>query len=174
VTLLVQFQDALERSIVGERADHGAIVGPRQAVGRPDLRQRQLDASFLVQEYTARLGEIEHIIRRERLMTLSPGQPTIRVATAAENNMYGAPVTICPQSRTKPEDTAQCETVMPLALPVGNKGEATPVEDYTLAAASWTLTAHEIRPGHELQFDAMIANGTSMTRRSSGCHAGES
>jgi hypothetical protein len=57
---------------------------------------------------------------------------------------------------------------MPLALPVGNNGEATPVEDYTLAAASWTLTAHEIRPGHELQFDAMIANGTSMTRRSVG------
>jgi hypothetical protein len=132
------------------------------------LRQRQLDASSLVQEYTARLREIEHIIQRERLMTLPPGQPTIRVATAAENGMYGAPVTICPQSRTKPEDTAQCETVMPLALPVGNNGEATPVEDYTLAAASWTLTAHEIRPGHELQFDAMIANGTSMTRRSVG------
>jgi uncharacterized protein (DUF885 family) len=132
------------------------------------LRQRQLDASSIVQEYTARLRDIEQIIQHERLMTLPPGQPTVRVATAVENNLYGAPVTICPQSRTKPEDTAQCETVMPLALPVGNNGEATPVEDYTLAAASWTLTAHEIRPGHELQFDAMIANGTSMTRRSVG------
>ena len=131
----------------------------------PLLRQRQLDANSLVPEYTARLREIEDIIRRERLMTLPPGQPTIRVA---ENDMFGAPVTICPPSRTKPEDTAQCVTLMPLALRVGNNGEATPVEDYTLAAASWTLTAHEIRPGHELQFDAMIANGTSMTRRSVG------
>jgi hypothetical protein len=131
------------------------------------LRQRQLDASSLVQEYTTRLREIEHIIQRERLMTLPPGQPTIRVATAAEADMFGAPVTICPPSRTKPEDTAQCETLMPLALRVGN-GEATRVQDYTLAAASWTLTAHEIRPGHELQFDAMIANGTSMMRRSMG------
>jgi hypothetical protein len=51
-----------------------------------------LDASSLVQEYTARLREIEDIIRRERLMTLPPGQPTIRVATAAENNLYGAVV----------------------------------------------------------------------------------
>lgn len=131
------------------------------------LRQRQLDASSLVQEYTTRLREIEHIIQRERLMTLPPGQPTIRVATAAEADMFGAPVTICPPWRTKPEDTAQCETLMPLALRVGN-GEATRVQDYTLAAASWTLTAHEIRPGHELQFDAMIANGTSMMRRSMG------
>lgn len=129
------------------------------------LRERQLNASSLVPEYTARLREIEDIIRRERLMTLPPGQPTIRVA---ENDMFGAPVTICPPSRTKPEDTAQCVTLMPLALQIGNNGKATPVEDYTLAAASWTLTAHEVRPGHELQFDAMIANGTSMTRRSVG------
>ncbi len=132
------------------------------------LRQRQLDASSIVPEYTARLRDIEHIIQRERLMTLPTGQPIIRVATAAENNIYGAPVTFCPPARTKPEDAAQCETVMPLALPVGNIGEAAPVEDYTLAAASWTLTAHEVRPGHELQFDAMIANGTSMTRKSLG------
>jgi hypothetical protein len=132
------------------------------------LRQDQLDAGSLVQEYTARLREIEHIIGRERLMTLPPGQPTIRVATAIESETYGAPVTICPQSRMKPDDTAQCETLIPLALPIGNDGEAVPVEDYTLVAGSWTVTAHEIRPGHELQFDAMIANGTSMTRRSVG------
>jgi len=132
------------------------------------LRQRQLDASSIVQEYTARLRDIEQIIQDERLMTLPPGQPTVRVATAAESSSYGAPVTLCPPSRTRPEDTVQCETVMPLVFPVGNTGAATPVEDYTLAAASWTLTAHEVRPGHELQFDAMIKNGTSMTRRSLG------
>jgi hypothetical protein len=132
------------------------------------LRQRQLDASSIVQEYTARLRDIEQIIQNERLMTLPPGQPTVRVATAAESGAYGAPVTLCPPSRTRPEDAVQCETVMPLAFPVGSTGATTPVEDYTLAAASWTLTAHEVRPGHELQFDAMIKNGTSMTRRSVG------
>jgi len=101
-------------------------------------------------------------------MTLPPGQPTIRVSTTTESETYGAPVTICPQSRMKPDDTAQCETLIPLALPIGNDGEAVPVEDYTLVAGSWTVTAHEIRPGHELQFDAMIASGPSMTRRSVG------
>src|SRR3546814_19993956 len=30
--------------------------------------------------------------------------------------------------------------------------------------ASWTLTAHEARPGHELQFAAMIENGVSTAR----------
>jgi hypothetical protein len=38
------------------------------------------------------------------------------------------------------------------------------VDDYTFDAASWTLIAHEARPGHELQFDSMVEHGVSLAR----------
>jgi hypothetical protein len=31
-------------------------------------------------------------------------------------------------------------------------------------ATTWTLTAHEARPGHEMQFSSMIEGGVSITR----------
>jgi uncharacterized protein (DUF885 family) len=37
-------------------------------------------------------------------------------------------------------------------------------DDFTFAAASWTLTAHEARPGHELQFDSIVEGGVSDAR----------
>ena len=46
--------------------------------------------------------------------------------------------------------------VLPLRVP-GKPGEAeVAYDDFTFEAASWTLTAHEARPGHELQFAAMV------------------
>jgi uncharacterized protein (DUF885 family) len=37
-------------------------------------------------------------------------------------------------------------------------------DDFTFDAASWTLTAHEARPGHELQFATMAERGVSVAR----------
>ena len=37
-------------------------------------------------------------------------------------------------------------------------------DDFNFAAASWTLTAHEARPGHELQFASIIERGVSQAR----------
>jgi uncharacterized protein (DUF885 family) len=37
-------------------------------------------------------------------------------------------------------------------------------DDFTFKAAAWTLTAHEGRPGHELQFSAMVERGVSIAR----------
>jgi uncharacterized protein (DUF885 family) len=37
-------------------------------------------------------------------------------------------------------------------------------DDFTFSAASWTLTAHEARPGHELQFASMVERGVSLAR----------
>jgi uncharacterized protein (DUF885 family) len=55
--------------------------------------------------------------------------------------------------------------VLPLAVP-GRPGEETlPYDDFTFEAASWTLTAHEARPGHELQFAAMVEVGVSLARQ---------
>ena len=43
-------------------------------------------------------------------------------------------------------------------------GRLRKIDDFTHAAASWTLTAHEARPGHELQFARMIEAGVSIPR----------
>lgn len=52
-------------------------------------------------------------------------------------------------------------------LPLETKGEGganLKYDDFTFAAAAWTLTAHEARPGHELQFDSMVEHGVSLAR----------
>ena len=38
------------------------------------------------------------------------------------------------------------------------------MDDFTFDAASWTLTVHEGRPGHEMQFAALVENGVSVAR----------
>ncbi|MGI8636159.1 MAG: DUF885 family protein, partial [Segetibacter sp.] len=37
-------------------------------------------------------------------------------------------------------------------------------DDFTFDAASWTIIAHEARPGHEMQFDKMVEEGVSQAR----------
>ena len=50
-------------------------------------------------------------------------------------------------------------------MPAGTgTAKAEKVDDYTFDAASWTLIAHEARPGHELQFDSMVEQGVSLAR----------
>ena len=53
--------------------------------------------------------------------------------------------------------------VLPLET-TGKGGQTLKYDDFTFAAASWTITAHEARPGHELQFDAMVERGVSVAR----------
>ena len=57
------------------------------------------------------------------------------------------------------------EFVLPLNIPPapGQKA-AEKYDDFTFDAAAWTLTAHEARPGHELQFDSMLEHGVSLAR----------
>ncbi len=38
------------------------------------------------------------------------------------------------------------------------------MDDFTHESSAWTLTAHEARPGHELQFSAMVEKGVSIAR----------
>jgi uncharacterized protein (DUF885 family) len=55
------------------------------------------------------------------------------------------------------------EFVLPLTIP-GGDGDENKLDDFTFAAAAWTLTAHEGRPGHELQFASIVEKGVSTAR----------
>ncbi len=55
--------------------------------------------------------------------------------------------------------------VLPLNIPAAPGQTASEkYDDFTFDAAAWTLTAHEARPGHELQFDSMLEHGVSLAR----------
>jgi len=54
--------------------------------------------------------------------------------------------------------------VLPLNLPQAAGEKLDKYDDFTFDAASWTIIAHEVRPGHELQFDKMVEEGVSTAR----------
>jgi len=58
------------------------------------------------------------------------------------------------------------EFVLPLNIQAAPGGKAATLsyDDFTFQAASWTLTAHEARPGHEMQFAKIIEAGVSTAR----------
>ena len=57
------------------------------------------------------------------------------------------------------------EFVLPLDVPPPPGSDGTErSDDFTHDAVTWTLTAHEARPGHELQFDRMLGGGLSLAR----------
>jgi uncharacterized protein (DUF885 family) len=54
------------------------------------------------------------------------------------------------------------EFVLPTKNPNAKAGAD--MDDFSYDAVSWTLTAHEARPGHELQFAKMLEHGVSTAR----------
>lgn len=130
-----------------------------------ELKREQIhgDADAIVAFYRARLDEIEAIVRRENLVTLPERPARIRVASLAESaetpaaHMNPAPLV---------GNTGQVgEFVLPLDVPPAPGGSGTErADDFTHDAVTWTLTAHEARPGHEIQFDRMLSGGQSLAR----------
>jgi hypothetical protein len=113
--------------------------------------------------YKKRLGEIEAIIVKQNLVTLPDRPARIRIATPAESTEQPAPHMSPPPLLNNTGE--QGEFVLPLNMPP-TKGVTKPekIDDFTYDAASWTIIAHEARPGHELQFDSMVEHGVSRAR----------
>jgi hypothetical protein len=127
------------------------------------LKQDQLTGEAILPFYKKRLAEIEAIIVKENLVTLPDRPARIRIATPAESAEQPAPHMSAPPLLNNTGE--QGEFVLPLNMPP-TAGIAKPekIDDFTYDAASWTIIAHEARPGHELQFDSMIEHGVSRAR----------
>ncbi len=125
------------------------------------LKKDQIPGDQVLPHYQKRLAEIEGIIRREHLVTLPDRPAIIRLASAAETAQQPAPHMVPPPLINNHGERGQF--VLPLEA-TGKGGATLKYDDFTFAAASWTLTAHEARPGHELQFDAMVERGVSLAR----------
>ena len=124
------------------------------------LKAEQVGGDQLLAVYRSVLADIEKIIEQRGLVTLPEREAGIRIASAAETAAQPAahldiprligntgefPEFVLPQLEKNPDGTW--------------KGT-----DDTFRAGMWTLTAHEARPGHELQFSSMIETGVSLAR----------
>ncbi len=128
------------------------------------LKQEQLVGEAILPHYRQRLAEIEAIITREQLVTLPKREARIRIATDAEAAQSPAPNMRPPRLLGNTGEMG--EFILPLNIPAapGSKTATLPYDDFTFQAASWTLTAHEARPGHEMQFAKIIEAGVSTAR----------
>jgi hypothetical protein len=127
------------------------------------LKEQQLVGEEILPFYQKRLKEIEGIIVADKLVALPDRPARIRIGTPAESAQQPAPHMIPPPLLNNHGE--QGEFVLPLNMPAGaGSATAAKVDDYTYDAASWTLIAHEARPGHELQFDSMVEHGVSLAR----------
>jgi hypothetical protein len=128
-----------------------------------ELKKDQLVGAAILPHYQQRLKDIEQIVERERLVSLPARPARIRLATAAETAQQPAPHMV--PAPLLNNTGQQGEFVLPLNVPMRpGSAETMPTDDFTFAAASWTLTAHEARPGHELQFATMVERGVSLAR----------
>ena len=118
----------------------------------------------ILPHYRQRLAEIEAIIKRERLVTLPEREARIRIATDAEAAQSPAPNMRPPRLIGNTGEVG--EFILPLNMPAaaGSGSAALRYDDFTYQAVSWTLTAHEARPGHEMQFAKIVEAGVSTAR----------
>ncbi len=127
-----------------------------------ELKRQQLDRSTIEPDYHEVIEKIEAIIRERHLVTLPQRQMIMRLASEAESAARPAPhMDPPPLINNKGERGA---FVLPLGNPATAEGKSEAYDDFTCKACAWTLTAHEGRPGHELQFSAMVEHGVSLAR----------
>ena len=127
-----------------------------------ELKKQQITGDAILPFYEARLKAIEGVIQQQHLVTLPDRPAIIRLATAAETAQQPAPHMQPPPFLHNTGQRGQF--VLPLNIPGANGAEADKYDDFTFDAVAWTLTAHEARPGHELQFDSMVEQGVSLAR----------
>lgn len=124
------------------------------------LKQATIPNDRLEASYAEVIRQNEAVIRRERIVNVPDRPMQMRLGTPAESAASPAPhMQPPPMLNNKGEHGT-------FVLPVGVAGgdPAAAYDDFNFPAAEWTLAAHEGRPGHELQFSAMIERGVSQAR----------
>jgi hypothetical protein len=126
------------------------------------LKKEQLAPSEVEPYFRGVIGRIEDAIRRERIIALPDRPLEMRLASEAETAAEPAPHYLAPPMINNTGEHGQF--VLPLVNPGTGGGGGDKYDDFTFKAAAWTLSAHEGRPGHDLQFSAMVERGVSQAR----------
>ena len=126
------------------------------------LKRQQLATDQVMPLYARRLSQLEAAVREHHIVSLPERPAVIRLATPAENARQPAPHMNPPRLIGNTGEYG--EFVLTTGLPPDAGGKTLVFDDFTHQAGSWTLTAHEARPGHELQFAKMLETGVSTAR----------
>jgi hypothetical protein len=141
--------------------EHGLAATDYRDVIRA-LKKEQLGREQVEPYYrTTVIPAIEKAIAANRIVSLPNRAMIMRIASDAETAAQPAPHMQPPPLLNNHGERGQ------FVLTTGNtdaSGKTETFDDFTYKAAAWTLTAHEGRPGHELQFSAMVERGVSIAR----------
>jgi len=124
------------------------------------LKQEQVHGDELMAAYREVMQELDLIIEREGLATLPDEPARVRMATAAETAQQPAAHLDVPRLVGNTGEFP--EFIVPTI--VKDEDGNWPISDYAFPAMMWTLSAHEARPGHEMQFTTMLRGGVSTAR----------
>jgi hypothetical protein len=146
--------------VAGTIAAQKKLLSPDYRDVMRELKKTAIPADQLLPYYRERLKDIEGIIRAHNLVTLPARDANIRTASPAEAARTPSPFMNPPRMIGNTGEYG--EFVIPLANPNAKSKER--MDDFDYAAVSWGVTAHEARPGHELQFASMVEQGMSVAR----------
>ncbi len=138
---------AKERGIAS--GDYRAVIA--------ELKKQQFAGDAILPHYEARIRELEKLIVQHKIVTLPDRPMQIRLASEAESAQQPAP------NMRPPRLIGNTGEKGTFVLPLRKPGSGA-YDDFTFEAGSWTLTAHEGRPGHELQFASIVEKGVSIPR----------
>jgi len=124
------------------------------------LKEDQVHGDQLMPRYQEVMKELDVIIEREGLISLPDEPARVRMATAAETAQQPSAHLDVPRLVGNTGEFP--EFIVPAITQ--NEDGSWPVSDYAFPAMMWTLSAHEARPGHELQFTTMLRGGVSTAR----------
>jgi Bacterial protein of unknown function (DUF885) len=157
------------REIQNEMQVLAGLIAERRQLPSPDyrdvireLKKDQFVGEAILPHYEARIADLEKLIAEHGVVTLPDRPMRIRLASEAESASIPAPNMRPPRLLGNTGEMG--EFVLPLRIPGEAGKEDVGFDDFTFAAASWTLSVHEGRPGHELQFASILEKGVSQAR----------
>ncbi|MEG8065030.1 DUF885 domain-containing protein [Xanthomonas hortorum pv. gardneri] len=112
--------------------------------------------------YRGVIDQIDPIIRQQRIVDVPKRPMQMRLGSAAESAAQPAPHFL--PAPLIGNTGQQGQFVLPLGHPTADGAKKQQYDDFNFGSAAWTLSAHEGRPGHELQFTAMVERGVSLAR----------
>jgi len=125
------------------------------------LKGEKIADDQLEGHYRKVIDAIDPLIREHRIVDVPQRAMQMRLGSAAESAASPAPHFL---PAPLVNNTGQQGTfVLPLGNPAAGD-KAAQYDDFNFGSAAWTLSAHEGRPGHELQFTAMVERGISLAR----------
>ena len=149
------------RSVARQIADKRGWDNGELMYVMAELKKETIPEDKIMEVYMARLAAIEEMIRKYDIITLPERNASIRLATEAESASIPAPFMSPPQLVG---NTGQYGEFVLVQSNPALEGDDSVMDDWNHDSVTWALTVHEARPGHEMQFAALVENGTSLAR----------